>query len=357
MEPFKNVYNQIYISKLSNALKKEHRSFKDKDFINAIFNQNWEKFSLKERMRYITLTLGDFLPEQYPQALKILLNIAPGFTGLPAIHFPDFVEVYGQKHFEKSLEALKILTSFSTSEFAIRPYLDQKPKETFQYIYPWLKDPNEHIRRLVSEGSRPRLPWGMALKKLKDNPEPLLTIFNTLKKDPSLYVRKSVANSLNDITKDNPEIALDWMLKNKNHHHHTDWIIKHAARTLLKKGNTQALKLFNLHHKPQIKNLKLKLNKKNLEIGETLEIDIRFKCLKQQLIRFEYELCFLSHTQNYRKKIFQLTTSTYEVGEHAIPLKFPLIHRSTRTLYPGTQKLGLIANGIPLQEINFKLNL
>src|SRR5690606_550673 len=144
------------------------------------------------------------LPPDYIEAVGVLKKAAPYFTGLEAMIFPDFVETYGLDHWEASMDALELMTRYSSSEYAVRPFIAKDTERMMAQMLEWAHSDSEHVRRLASEGCRPRLPWAMGLTMLKKDPSPILPILETLKQDESLYVRRSVANNLNDISKDHP---------------------------------------------------------------------------------------------------------------------------------------------------------
>ena len=209
-EKLKNIFfTKSFIEKLSKAIKVKFADFDGDKFFSYIFDDDWEKRELKDRMRHISRSLHKTLPAQYPKALDILLCIAPDFKGFDAMIFPDFVECYGMDHWDLSLPALGEFTKCCSSEFAIRPFLHQDPDTTMEQVHHWAEDEDYRVRRLASEGCRPRLPWAMALPKFKKDPGPIIPVLEKLKNDESESVRRSVANNLNDISKDNPDLALD----------------------------------------------------------------------------------------------------------------------------------------------------
>ncbi|MDQ6983540.1 MAG: DNA alkylation repair protein, partial [Ghiorsea sp.] len=243
-EPLKHRYNKAFITSLSDALLKHHPAFENIQFHKLIFDAAWEAKELKQRMRHITECLHTCLPQDYAQALQILKPTSEQFSGFEAMFFPDYVECYGLNEYGLSIDALEHFTKYSSSEFAVRPFIIKYPEKMMQQMKHWASHENEHVRRLATEGCRPRLPWAMQLPIFIKDPTPVLDVLDTLQHDSSLYVRRSVANNLNDIAKDHPQIVLNiakaWLGKNKD----TDWLIKHACRTLLKQGNTEALALF-----------------------------------------------------------------------------------------------------------------
>lgn len=205
----KNIYNEKSLKELSVVIKKHYRNFNEKSFLETFKTKNWKQAELKARVRIITESLYEHLPTDYEKALEILTpassHVKWSYFG---IFFPDYVECYGLENWNLSMNALKVFTQSSSGEFAIRPFIEANQDKAFKEILKWSKDKNHHIRRLSSEGCRPRLPWGKKLNNLIIDPSPIIQILENLKDDPELYVRKSVANNLNDISKDHPDLVL-----------------------------------------------------------------------------------------------------------------------------------------------------
>lgn len=162
--------------------------------------------------------------------------------------FPDYIERFGMEDYAVAVGTMERLTAFTSCEFAVRPFIKKHEGQMLEQMLGWSEHSSHHVRRLASEGSRPRLPWAMALPKLKKDPSPILPILENLKVDSSEYVRRSVANNLNDISKDNPDVALsvfrDWI----GHSPETNRIVKHGCRTLLKQGVPEAMELFGFSY-------------------------------------------------------------------------------------------------------------
>ena len=238
-EPLKNRYNKRFVSDLSAEIKKEYSAFDTEGFTQSIFDKSWKDEELKQRMRHITESLHQFLPANYKKALAILKPVSSKFSGFEPMFFPDYVECYGLDDFDASISALETFTKYSSSEFAVRPFIIRHEKKMMAQMKKWSVSKNHHVRRLSSEGCRPRLPWAMSLPKYIDDPEPVLAILLTLLEDDSEYVRRSVANNLNDIAKDHPEIIFKITKQYIGRSENTDKLLKHACRTLLKQGNTK----------------------------------------------------------------------------------------------------------------------
>ncbi|MFC4304348.1 DNA alkylation repair protein [Cohnella boryungensis] len=212
-----------------------------------------EPLELKERVAVITDQLRQALPSDYSVALNILLHILGpeneteegmfnnGYFLMPVAYF---VEKYGLENFEISMHAMYEITKRYTSEYAIRPYLEVHLEDTIDQLRQWSRDANPHVRRLVSEGTRPRLPWAKRIHVIKGDPANNLALLERLWDDPSFYVRKSVANHLNDLTKDYKEITLNW-LNNRLEYEgkHRTWMIRHSLRSLTKSGDHAAIAL------------------------------------------------------------------------------------------------------------------
>ncbi len=262
--------------------------------------------------------------------------------------FPDFVECKGMDYWELSLPALAFFTTLCSSEFAIRPFLAKDPERALQYLYKWAEDENHHLRRLASEGCRPRLPWAMSLPVFKKDPTPLLGILETLKDDPELYVRKSVANNLNDISKDHPDVVLDicesWYGQSTN----TDWIVKRACRSMLKKGNTRALVLFGFGDPGHIEVDGLEFDKQSLVIGDELSFSFEIKIIGKEAhrVRLEYGVDYVKTRNKISRKIFQIKEADIEPGSHTISKKHSFKELSTRKHYPGQHTFTIIINGV-----------
>lgn len=226
--------------------------FQKKDFIDTV-DRKTLNLELKDRIRTITEALHEYLPLSYAEVIKILVSILgpsnPYETGMFKqgywiMPIAFFVETHGLDDFELSTNAIYQITQRNTGEYAVRPFVIKYPKEMTSLMLRWSLDTNVHVRRLSSEGMRPRLPWAKKLDQFVSNPGPILPILENLKEDDSLFVKKSVANNINDILKDNYEIGIKLLKKwSESQNTNTRWIIKHALRNELKKGNIEAIDL------------------------------------------------------------------------------------------------------------------
>ncbi len=358
MENLKDtLYKVELIENLSNEIHSVFSEFEKDRFVAAILSSEWNALELKQRMRHITQRLRDFLPESYSHSIDILMLVSPKINGFIVLSFSDFIEIYGNDNWDLSMKALAHFTKSCSSEFAIRPFLDTAPEKGMKQMLKWSKDENEHVRRLSSEGCRPKLPWGMALKKFIADPALILPILENLKDDPSEYVRKSVANNLNDISKDHPETVLEicerWQGKSKN----TDWIIKHACRTMLKKGNKRAMVLFGFGDPKNVSVSGFYAEKSSLKIGEQtpLAFNLTIDEKEKKKLRLEYIVHFVKANGKTSPKVFQISEKEYESGSHKIKFKHDFQERTTRKHYPGMHRFEIVVNGDVKSESNIEL--
>ncbi|MDR2257696.1 MAG: DNA alkylation repair protein [Treponema sp.] len=363
-EPLKNIYDRKFLQGLGAKIQAVYPVFDAPGFIGRVMDKEWKGLALKARMRKITEALGACLPAPYEEALGILLSIAEECRGFPYLMFPDFVARYGldKKHRRRSLKALEIFTRQSSAEFAIRPFIKLDPEGVMRQMLDWAKHKNEHVRRLASEGCRPRLPWGESLPVFKKDPAPVLAVLEQLKDDPSLYVRKSVANNLNDISKDNPAVVLAAAKRWKGFSPRTDWIIRRACRTFIRRGDPRAYALFEYGlwdgggpagAASLISDIQFSLNPRKLRIGERGEIRWAFTVREGGPVRLrvEYGIDFVKAGRGgaggrVSRKLFVLLDKTAAGG---LRLEGKRVHRwadlSTRRHYPGDHRVVLLVNG------------
>lgn len=355
-EELRNIYSTDFVEKLIISIETIYKPFDTDKFRKLVFQEEWHNLALKERMRRLTVSLHETLPKDYREALKILYQVAPQFTGLGGIIFPDYVDQYGINDWEESMKALSFFTPFSTSEFAVRPFLLKDQKRMLQQMLIWSTHSNEHIRRLASEGSRPRLPWGMSVPSLKQNPEVTLPILSNLKEDESLYVRKSVANHINDISYTHPDLVIklahDWI----GNHQHTNWIIKHACRSLLKKGHHQALALFGFGDDKSVDLKDFTLDLKQVLMGETIRFSFTLTASKSLPVRVEYAIDFVKAKGQRTKKVFMINSIQMKENEfRTFTKQHSFKELTTRKHYKGTHTLSIIINGAVKGTLDFDI--
>lgn len=347
------------IKKLTGLIKTINSDFDTIGFEDSVLDEYWDNLALKQRIRKLSEQLYVYLNSSYLESLKVLEAVSVEFSGLFHFVFADYVEIYGLNDFEPSMQALALFTKNSTAEFAIRAFLNKEPEKTKQQLLIWSKSNNEHLRRLASEGVRPRLPWATHLTWIAENPEWVGPILENLKSDSSRYVQKSVANLVNDLSKSQEKWVLElietWLKHESSASPETKWICKHALRTLLKQGNVKALALIgygDIHH--------IKLNEwqldENVKIGEVL--NGQFTITSQQplgRLRLEYALRFLRKSQSPYRKVFKLAESCYETNCKTFNLRHNFKVISTRNYVPGLHTIELMINGQTINTSEFEL--
>ncbi|SFD47190.1 3-methyladenine DNA glycosylase AlkC [Chitinophaga sp. CF118] len=364
MALLKDLYSLPFYNMFADSLVKTVPAFKKSAFIKKIFTEEFENMELKERMRHTARVLHTFMPESYPETVKLFTVIINGLRKdgfqngrLEFMFFPDYIEVFGLEDYKNSVKAFEFITIFISCEFAVRPFILKYEKQMIEQMNAWSLHKNASVRRLASEGSRPRLPWAMALPALKKDPAPILPILDNLKQDPSESVRRSVANSLNDIAKDHPDIVIRIAGQWKGISKEVDAIIKHGSRTLLKQGHTEILKHYDLVGK-HITLTSFKILTPKVKIGESLSFTFSFlnKHTKEQTVRLEYAVHYRRANGQLARKVFKISERIYQPGERAEVLRnqsFKLI--TTRAFYPGQQQLSVIINGEEKSIDNFIL--
>jgi len=353
-EPLKAMYNKEFLRGFGAKVKSAFPPFHTEGFIAAAMEEDWEDLELKGRMRRITQALGAYLPPRYEEALDVLFAIDRDCAGFPYLFFPDFVEVYGQaeEHWALSMQALERFTTKSSAEFAVRPFLLREPVRMMKQMEIWSASPDEQVRRLASEGCRPRLPWGQALPMFKRDPAPVLPVLEQLKADPSLYVRKSVANNLNDIAKDHPGIVLELARRWKGVHPYTDWIVRHGCRSLIRKADPGVMALFGYavseEASPLTVQASLTAAPAALPIGASCELQFSLRVREggPVHIRVEYGIDFVKAGGKVSRKAFLLSDKTVPGGAQIAGKR---THRwadlTTRRHYPGEHRIVLLVNG------------
>lgn len=368
---FKDIFNEQMLGQIAQRIKTTYPKFNIKDFTSFILPE-FPKQEFKERSLQITLALEKFLPNDYPTALKILNDSLPdellqkdilgdrNYDRFYLMSYGDFVVRNGLKHFDLSMIAIYKQTKRFTAEYAVRPFIKKYPQKSLDILSKWTEDDNLHVRRLVSEGTRPRLPWGMKLKQFITDPIPVLNLLEKLKYDPSTYVRRSVANSLNDIAKDNPRFVLERLEKWQNGTKDIKWLTSHALRTLLKDGNQKALMLCGFDDGENIILDELKLKKERIEFGGCLEFEITIRSSKEKIanLMLDYAIYYQKANGSQSRKVLKLKKMQIEPNQNIVLTgKREFKPVTTRKFYAGTHKIEIIANGKVLGEKEFKLIL
>jgi 3-methyladenine DNA glycosylase AlkC len=231
-----------------------------------------DSLELKDRAMNIAHAMAAQLPADFDLSAPLLIKsfgpplVSTEGNGLaPFFYLPhsQLIAEYGVSKFESGMATNYEITKRFTAEFSIRPFLTAHRSKCLKLLKRWAKDSNPHVRRLVSEGTRPRLPWAMRLPDFQDDPSHTLPLLEALKDDPELYVRRSVANHLGDIAKDHPEFAFDvceeWLnQRNESFNENRCWIVRHAVRLPAKKGHPRAIKLRGMVSRTKLRKLQRK---------------------------------------------------------------------------------------------------
>lgn len=358
----KDQYNKAFFDVLTQDLDRILHHFDKASFLSQIYDKTWEQKALKQRMRHIAMVLARHLPADYTEAIKLIIKLVQlskkhqDGLALAYMFLPEFVALYGLDDIKTSTKAIEEITQFTSCEFAVRPFIIQYPQQMMQQMLAWSEHRSPHVRRLSSEACRPRLPWATTLAPLKKDPALILPILEKLKQDESKYVRTSLANNLNDISKDHPDITIAIAKRWKGLSPNTDWIIKHACRTLLKQGNTEVMQLFGFGHADKILVEDMAILSPQIHIGE--DLIFRFKLTntdsKSIKLRLEYAIYYQKANGSLSKKVYKISEKAYpKHSTTAINRKQSFKPISTRKFHAGLHQLAIIINGTAYHKIDF----
>ncbi|HLP09614.1 MAG TPA: DNA alkylation repair protein, partial [Opitutaceae bacterium] len=271
-----------------------------------------------------------------------------GVSGWAVWSMGEYVARHGLDHVPRALACLHALTQRFSAEFAIRPFLQRHPATTLRALEKWTRDPSAHVRRLVSEGSRPRLPWGLRLQAFVADPSPTFPLLRALQDDPSAYVRRSVANHLNDIAKDHPDLVAAWVRE-----HLADAgperiaLLRHASRTLIKAGHPATLEAWGLGRALHGK-ASLTLTAAEVCIGGALGLNVQLRSTDSapQPLVIDYAVHHVRANGERSRKVFKGWKLTLAAGEkRTLACRHSFKPVTTRRLYPGPHRIDLLING------------
>jgi len=350
-------FTQPFVDELGQLLSYSTPAFDVDQFKRCLVLQGLADADLKEKMAMVTRCLHAGLALPYPEALAQLRLAAPSFSGFNAMVFPDFVGPYGLDHWEISVQALREFTGLCSSEYGVRPFLTSAPDRMLAQMLAWAADPDEHVRRLASEGCRPRLPWAAGVPALKKDPAPILPVLECLRGDESEYVRRSVANNLNDISKDHPDVVLDAVERWYGEKAETDRLLKHACRSLLKSGSPRALRVFGFSDPEHVTISDLRIQPAAPRIGEAVEysFDVNLDAVEAELLRLELHVSYARPGGKISRKVFQIREGSFAPGKHTLRRKFSFADVSVRKHHPGPHVFVVSVNGVPAQQLDFRL--
>ena len=339
------------VSVFSKCIKDAYPKFDQKKYTATVLADGFLRLELKERLNKIAESLKGFLPVDYDAAVRILIKAAPQVGTFENWALTIYVEKFGLKDFKTSVRALEELTQYGTSEFAIRPFMIHHTAKMLPILTKWTKSPNEHIRRLAAEGSRSRGVWVAHIEAFKKDARPVIKILEKLKADESLYVRKAVANNLNDISKAHPDLVARTCKKwQKAGDANTDWIIKHGCRSLVKNGHPEIMKLFGFAKKPNVKVISFTIKPAKIKIGGgdavTLILKLQTTAKTKQKLSIDYRVHFVSKNGSKNKKLFKWAVKTIDSQNNlTLEKKQSFKDQLTRKHFPGAHKIEVLING------------
>ena len=374
-EPFKNFLNAEIVGWLRRHFTRAWPGFGGARF-QTLALDGLESMELKARAQHLCAALEATLPADFATAADLIeASLLPvrrdeelgelrtseaGLAGWALWPVTEFVARRGLASPERALACLHALTQRFTAEWAIRPFIVAHPELSFATLQRWLDDPSPHVRRLVSEGSRPRLPWGLQLKGLIADPSPTLPLLAALQDDESEYVRRSVANHLNDIAKDHPAIVADWVERHlPDASAERRALLKHASRTLIKQGDARILKAWGLG-KRFAGEASLALSPKRVQLGEslTMTLVLHSTAKRTQKLVIDYAVHHVKASGERTPKVFKGWAFELAAGESRTLVKRHSMREvTTRRYHAGRHAIDLRINGEVLTEAEFDLKL
>lgn len=365
-EPLKNQFGVEIPGNIASMISRSFPAFKQEAFVKDALD-GYVALDLMPRGWKIARALRGYLPVHYPAAVEILIaSLGPKLektegNGMDTfLYLPHvcFVAEYGLDHFDDSMRAQYELTQRFTAEFSIRSFLGRHTEATLERLKDWTKDPSPHVRRLVSEGTRPRLPWAPRLREFQKDPQPVLTLLELLKDDPELYVRRSVANNLNDIGKDHPSLlvktARRWL---KNATNERRWLVGHALRSAVKRAEPGALQVMGFGGEPKVAIGKVNIRPKRVVSGNSVKISFEVKNTgrRNQRMLVDFRVHFMKANGKTNPKVFKLKVielAPYETVQMGKAIS--LAEMTTRKHYAGAHKVDVVLNGrtIPLGKFD-----
>lgn len=373
-EPFKNSFNPQMIAQMGGHLNRANASFDTEKFIQLACD-GLEELELKQRSNQIKDALIATFGDDYRNGCRTMVNAlhpvddSPlgdmsmdevGIRGWPIMPMADVVAEIGMDDFDHSLDVLGEMTKRFSAEFAIRPFFIHDWRRTLDKAMDWAEDNNFHLRRFASEGSRPRLPWGLQIAQFVEDPRPLLPLLEKLRGDSEEYVRRSVANNVNDIAKDHPDLvaklAAKWMEgADKN----TKRMVSHACRTLIKQGHAPTLAALG-YGKAKIKDAALRILTPNVVLGEYLEfeLDITSAAKSSQPLIVDFVIHYRMANSSTSPKVYKWKNLTLAAGKSvSMSKRFALKQITTRKFYAGQHGFDIQVNGETVASETFELSL
>ena len=362
---FKDWFDKTAARAMATQVASAAPDFDETGFVRRA-TRNLSKLEFNARVQQFSDALRATLPESVPHALATLTNSLP--AALPDcesvadgwLQWPvgQFIADHGLEHFDESMAAMIALTKRLSSEFAVRPFVEHHQDATFARLLSLTSDCSPHVRRWCSEAVRPRLPWGRKLRALVEDPGPIWPILEALKDDDELYVRRSVANNLNDIAKDHPQLVVkrcqQWK---KGGNERRSWVIRHGLRSLIKGGQSGALAVVGCGP-PRKLTAELSIRSRRILIGGQIELTavIETTAVKAQQLILDYAVHYVRKSGKSSSKVFKWTTTRLPAnGSVTLNKRHSMKLTTVRALYPGIHQVELQINGVRMAETSFRL--
>ncbi len=357
MATFKDEIGADLVRRLAAELAAAWPAFPRQRFQRGI-TRELEPLGLLARVDVVADRLARTLPERFAAAAGVLWRAleSPTFTGWMTLPCGTHVARRGIRHPDVALPLLAGLTPRWSSEGPIRPFIERHPEITYEHLRRWTTDDDEHVRRLVSEGTRPRLPWAPQLRGLIADPSPNLPLLEALVDDPSASVRRSVANHLNDISKDHPDLAVDLAGRWRHRGDGTAWVIRHGLRTLVKRGDPNALDLLGVRPDADVRLRDLTVDRDRIRIGDTIALTFTLELAAGPPADavIDYRVHYAGVRGAKAPKVFKLTRRHLESGEPVtLTRRHRFDHVSIRRIHPGTHTIDVQVNGRVLGSVSF----
>jgi 3-methyladenine DNA glycosylase AlkC len=367
-QQLKHFFGEDVVRSIADDLLRAHASFRRAAFVRECMAK-LEELELTARAWHIAEVMAAHLPQPFVAAARILVDsLGPELRGTtdfgmaPFRYLPHvfFVQKYGLDDFETAMHAQYELTKRFSAESSIRAFLVRYPDATLARLLEWAGDSSVHVRRLVSEGTRPRLPWAPRLRAFQEDPRPVLRLLELLKDDPERYVQRSVANNLNDIGKDHPDLVVricrEWAA---NATVGRAWIVRHALRSLVKGGHPGALATLGVGETPRVKIQRVTLRPKVVRIGAELRFSFVLESSGKtaQKLLVDYVVHFMKGNGTSRPKVFKLKRLELGCGAYEeLSGKVSFAELTTRRHYPGRHRIDVLVNGVrhPLVEFDVR---
>ncbi len=373
-ESFKEMYDEGFLRRFADDLLPVVGDFDADEFVRQVIDYQWDDRGYKQRVSHIAAVLGRFMPADYNEAVSKIFELLdrvkerlPDLSKIDDRNFnlytleygavlDSYVEQHGMEHYATSVEAIERITCFTSCEFCAHAFIVRYPQQMMKQMSAWTGHEHWAVRRLASEGCRPRLPWAVSLPELKRDPAPIIPILERLKDDPSRFVRLSVANNLNDISKDNPHIVIELAKRWKGSSDRVDRVLKHGCRTLLKQGDEHIMRLFGFDAVTDVTVDNLHVKEERIEVGRHVEFGFDLSIGRDgTMVRLEYAIYYRKANGGLTKKIYKIGEKEYRAGDVSIARRHSFRVVTVRRFYPGEHQVAVIVNGVESPRVRFEL--